>query len=38
MLDQLVDNEKIMKTNLTIIPRFLKGAAEAIEQDKLQSV
>ncbi|MGB7395494.1 MAG: GMP synthase [Pricia sp.] len=38
MLDQLVDDEKIMRTNQTIIPRFLKLAADAIEQDKLQSV
>ncbi len=37
MLEQLVDDEKIMKTNQTIIPRFLKLAAEAIEKDKLQS-
>jgi len=38
MLDQLVDESKIMKTNQTIIPRFLQLAAEAIERNKLQSV
>ncbi len=38
MLDQLVDDEKIMKTNLTIIPRFLELAAEAIEEKKMQKV
>lgn len=38
MLEQLVDDEKIMKTNHTIIPRFLHQAADAIEHYKLQSV
>jgi len=38
MLDQLVDESKIMKTNHTIIPRFLMLAADAIERNKLQSV
>lgn len=38
MLDQLVDETKIMKTNRNIIPRFLQLAAEAIENNKLQSV
>lgn len=34
MLEQLVDDEKIMKTNHTIIPRFLELAAEAIDAQK----
>lgn len=38
MLDQLVDENKIMKTNHTIIPRFLMLAAKTIERNKLQSV
>ena len=38
MLEQLGDEEKIMKTNATIIPMFLKLAAEAIDKDKLQTV
>ncbi len=38
MLEQLVDDDKIMKTNLTIIPRFLQQAAEAIDNYKLVSV
>ena len=38
MLEQLEDEEKIMKTNATIIPMFLKLAAEAIDKDKLQAV
>ncbi|MCG2461716.1 GMP synthase [Flavobacteriaceae bacterium F89] len=37
MLEQLVDDNKIMKTNLTIIPRFLQQAAEAIDNYKLVS-
>ena len=38
MLDQLVDESKIMKTNHTIIPRFLMLVGEAIERNKLQAV
>ena len=38
MLEQLVDDEKIMKTNRTIIPNFLRLAAETIDAQKLQSV
>ncbi len=38
MLEQLEDEEKIMKTNATIIPLFLKLAAESIDQGKLQTV
>ena len=38
MLEQLVDDEKIMKTNHTIIPNFLRLAAESIEAQKLQTV
>ena len=37
MLDQLVDESKIMKTNHTILPRFFQQAADTIEHDKLQS-
>ncbi len=37
MLEQLVDDNKIMKTNQTIIPRFLHQAAEAIDNYKLVS-
>jgi len=36
MLEHLNDDDKIMKTNAVIIPRFLKLAAEAIEQTKFQ--
>ncbi len=36
MLEHLNDDDKIMKTNAVIIPRFLKLASEAIEQEKLQ--
>ncbi len=35
MLEQLVDDEKIMKTNQTIIPNFLRLAAKAIDIQKL---
>ncbi|HZJ21385.1 MAG TPA: GMP synthase [Pricia sp.] len=38
MLEHLVDDEKIMKTNHTIIPNFLRLAAEAIDTQKLQLV
>ena len=38
MIEQLDDDGKIMKTNHTIIPRFLMQAADAIERNKLQSV
>ena len=38
MIEHLDDDDKIMKTNHTIIPRFLMLAAEAIERNKLQSV
>lgn len=37
MLEQLVDDNKIMRTNHTIIPRFLQQAAEAIDNYKLVS-
>ncbi|PIB31253.1 GMP synthase [Maribacter sp. 4U21] len=36
MLEHLNDDDKIMKTNATIIPRFLMLAAEAIDKTKLQ--
>ena len=36
MLEHLNDDDKIMKTNAVILPRFLKLASEAIEQEKLQ--
>lgn len=36
MLEHLNDDDKIMKTNAVIIPRFLKLAAEAIEKTELQ--
>ncbi|MFD0799627.1 type 1 glutamine amidotransferase [Maribacter chungangensis] len=36
MLEHLNDDDKIMKTNAVIIPRFLKLAAEAIEATKSQ--
>lgn len=36
MLDHLDDDDKIMKTNSVIIPKFLKLAAENICQNKLQ--
>lgn len=36
MLEHLNDDDKIMKTNAVIIPRFLKLAAEAICQTKSQ--
>lgn len=36
MLAHLNDDDKIMKTNAVIIPRFLKLAAESIEKTKLQ--
>ena len=38
MLEQLVDDNKIMRTNHTIIPRFLRQAADAIEAYNLQSI
>jgi len=37
MLEHLNDDDKIMKTNTVIIPGFLKLAAEAIEQTKVQT-
>lgn len=36
MLEHLNDDDKIMKTNAVMIPRFLKLAAEAIEATKSQ--
>src|SRR6056297_996846 len=36
MLEHLNDDDKIMKTNAVIIPRFLKLAAESMERIKLQ--
>ncbi len=38
MIEQLDDDDKIMKTNHTIIPRFLNLAAQAIDASKLQTV
>ena len=38
MIEHLDDDDKIMKTNHTIIPRFLYLAAKAINESKLQSV
>ncbi|MBJ2172651.1 GMP synthase [Aureibaculum sp. A20] len=38
MIDQLNDDDKILRTNSIIIPRFLKMAAEKIKQSKLASV
>jgi len=38
MIEHLDDDDKIMKTNHTIIPRFLQQAADAIDQSKLISV
>jgi len=38
MLEHLGDDDKIMRTNATIIPKFLKLAARAIDQSKLQVV
>ena len=38
LLEHLDDDDKIMKTNHTIIPRFLAQAADAIEKSKLISV
>lgn len=38
MLEQLEDEEKIMRTNATVIPMFLKLAAEAVDETKLQAV
>ncbi|QCX01994.1 GMP synthase [Aggregatimonas sangjinii] len=37
MIEQLDDDGKIMKTNHTIIPRFLDLAAKAIDESKLQT-
>ncbi len=37
MIEHLDDDDKIMKTNHTIIPRFLKLAAESIDRSKLIS-
>ena len=38
MIAHLDDDDKIMKTNHTIIPRFLKQAADSIDTFKLMSV
>ena len=38
MIAHLDDDDKIMKTNHTIIPRFLNLAAQALDESKLQSV
>jgi GMP synthase-like glutamine amidotransferase len=38
MIEHLDDDDKIMKTNHTIIPRFLQFAAESIDRSKLISV
>ncbi|WP_419213094.1 type 1 glutamine amidotransferase [Maribacter sp. X9] len=38
MITQLDDKSKIYKTNRTLIPTFLKLAAEAIDSQKLQTV
>tara|TARA_R110002051_G_scaffold115026_1_gene188051 strand:+ start:52482 stop:53318 length:837 start_codon:yes stop_codon:yes gene_type:complete len=38
MITQLDDKSKIWKTNRTLLPTFLKLAAEAIESQKLQTV
>lgn len=38
MIEHLDDDDKIMKTNHTIIPRFLMQAAEALDRSKLISV
>ena len=38
MIEQLDDDDKIMKTNHTIIPRFLQEAADAIDEYKLISI
>jgi GMP synthase-like glutamine amidotransferase len=38
MITQLDDKSKIYKTNKTLIPTFLKLAAEAIDSQKLQTV
>jgi hypothetical protein len=38
MIEHLYDDDKIMKTNHTIIPRFLNLAIQAIDASKLQSV
>lgn len=38
MIEHLNDDDKILKTNRTIIPRFLKLAAKEIGQSKVQAV
>ena len=38
MIEHLDDDDKIMKTNHTIIPRFLQQAADAIDRSKLISI
>ncbi len=38
MINQLDDADKIMKTNSTIIPKFLKQAKESIESTKLITI
>jgi len=38
MIDHLYDEDKIMRTNSIIIPRFLQKAAKAIDKSKLASV
>lgn len=38
MIEHLNDDDKIMKTNHTIIPRFLQQAADAIDNYKLVSI
>ena len=38
MIEQLDDDEKIMKTNHTIIPRFLELAAKSIDESKTLAV
>lgn len=38
MIEHLDDDDKIMKTNHTIIPRFLEQAADAIDHSKMATV
>ena len=38
MIEHLDDDDKIMRTNHTIIPRFLQQASDAIDQAKLISI
>ncbi len=38
MMDHLEDDDKILRTNRTVIPRFLKRASDTLNRSKLQSV